>query len=382
MSLRVSIRPELFEWAIARSGRDMRELTQRFPYLPDWISGDEAPTLNQLEELASVTHAPLGAFFLETPPSETIPIPDLRTVGDAGVRRPSGDLLDTIYACQRRQGWYHDHLRLEGESGPAFVGSAKVGDDPRATAATIRRVLGLDTLDPSTFRTWEDAFRDLIERIEDAGVLVMVNGVVGHDTHRRLDSEEFRGFALVDPLAPLIFVNGADAKLAQTFTLAHELAHVWLGESGVSDVAPDRVQALATERWCNAVAAEVLVPEEALRAEFRAAATVESETSRLAQHFKVSRLVMLRRFLEAGLLDATRMWALYRSYAASSAKPPSAGGNFYAVAARRVSPRFARALYASTLEGHTGFMAAFRLLDIKNTQTFHGLGEQLGVRHG
>ncbi|HMM61712.1 MAG TPA: ImmA/IrrE family metallo-endopeptidase, partial [Candidatus Rifleibacterium sp.] len=82
---------------------------------------------------------------------------------------------------------------------------------------------------------WESFFNILVERSEQAGIIILRSGKVGNNTHRTLDVKEFRGFVIYDELAPFIFINGADAKAAQIFTLVHELAHVWLGASGVSN---------------------------------------------------------------------------------------------------------------------------------------------------
>lgn len=146
-----------------------------------------------------------------------------------------------------------------------FVGSAGLSDDIVEVATTIRRALGFDLEERRRLATWTDALRRFIAQADALGALVMVSGVVGSNNRRRLDSQEFRGFALADPLAPLVFVNGADTKAAQMFTLAHELAHIWLGQSAVSDAEARTTPDQAVEAWCNRVAAELLVPVSALR---------------------------------------------------------------------------------------------------------------------
>lgn len=222
--------------------------------------------------------------------------------------------------------------------------------------------------------TWTDALRRFIELADDAGVLVMVSGVVGSNNYRKLDPDEFRGFALADSLAPLVFLNGSDTKAAQMFTLAHELAHVWIGQSAISDAGPIAPPDQRVERWCNEVAAELLVPEGILREEYRRALNIQEESDRLARVFKVSKLVILRRLRDLNALS----WEAYRErYAAELSRlrelPPGGGGNFYLTLGARASKRFARALVASTLEGRSSYTEALRLLGFKKMSTFASL---------
>lgn len=377
---RVPVQPDLLRWARERSGRGAAVLASRFPKLSEWERGEVRPTLKQLESFAKATYTPIGFLFLTEAPVERVPIPDFRTVASAQVDHPSPDLLDTIYLCQRRQDWYRDFTQSIRAPALEFVGSARLGDDIVATAGRMRHVLGLDLDERRQLATWTDALRRFIEQADALGILVMVSGVVGSNNRRRLDPQEFRGFALADPLAPLVFVNGADTKAAQMFTLAHELVHVWLGESAVSDaearVAPNQ----EVERWCNRVAAELLVPLTALRGELDERSGLQGEMQRLARRFKVSTLVILRRMHDAGRLTRDELWAAYDDELARLRNlPKGGGGDFYLTLGARVSKRFARALVVSTLEGRTAFTETFRMLGLKKMATFNELGRSLGI---
>jgi Zn-dependent peptidase ImmA (M78 family)/transcriptional regulator with XRE-family HTH domain len=377
---RVEVKPKLLRWARERAGFDLGALARRFPQLADWERGAAHPTLKQLERFAKATSTPIGYFFLQDPPIERVPIPDFRTVGNKHIGRPSPNLLDTIYICQQRQEWYRDFARSMGDEPLAFVGSLRETGDVVQMAALIRRALGFDVDERGRIPTWTDALRRFIEQADALGVLMMVSGVVGSNNRRKLDPQEFRGFTLADDLAPLVFINGADTKAAQMFTLAHELAHIWLGQSAVSDAQPALVPEHAIERWCNRVAAELLVPLEALRAEYEPRADLRYETDRLARRFKVSTLVILRRIHDAGGLTREQLWEAYEAEIQRlRATPTGSGGDFYLTLSARVSKRFARALVVSTLEGRSSFTEAFRLLGFKKMATFRDLGHSLGV---
>lgn len=378
--VRVEVKPDLLRWACKRAGFDSADVAEHIPQLTAWESGDAKPTLKQVERFARTVHVPVGYLFLQEPPVEQIPIPDFRTVGNEYIGHPSPDLLETIYLCQQRQEWYRDYARSMGETACPFVGAASMAQDVLPVAGRIRQALGFDLDARRRMRTWEEALRQFIEQADEAGVMVMVNGVVGSNNHRKLDPDEFRGFVLSDNLAPLVFINGSDTKSAQMFTLAHEMAHIWLGETGLSDIGPVGAPSSRIERWCNAVAAEMLVPLQALNAEYRATDDLAGEVMRLARCFKVSTLVVLRRVHDAGHLTLDEFWTAYHAELERlMALPRGSGGNFYWTQAARVSKRFASAVVSSALEGRASFTESFRMLGIKKMETFRELGHSLGV---
>lgn len=380
-AIRVSVRPHLFAWACARAGMQPESLYDRFPRLAAWQRGEAEPTLKQLENFAHAIHAPVGYFFLAQPPVEHVPIPDFRTMRSAGVTQPSPDLLETIYLCQQRQEWYREDARITGEQPFPFVGSLRVEHDVEDAAARMRDALAFDVDERRRMSTWEEALRQFIAQADNLGVLVMVSGVVASNNRRKLNPDEFRGFALSDPLAPLIFVNGADTKSAQMFTLAHELAHLWLGESALTDVEPRSAPAHVVERWCNQVAAELLVPRAVLEHEHDRAAPLSHELGRLARRFKVSTLVLLCRLHDIRRLTRDELGSAYEAELDRlRGLRRSSGGDFYLTTAARVGKRFARAVVVSAWEGRSSFTEAFRLLGCRRMETFRDLGAKLGVR--
>ncbi len=298
------------------------------------------------------------------------------SVAEAYIRELNQDATPMLYG----QDWYREFARSYGEQPLELVGSASLGDDVVATAERIRAALHFDLSERRQTPTWTEALRRCIGQADDAGVLVMVSGVVGSNNRRPLNPQEFRGFALADGLAPVVFINGADSKAAQMFTLAHELAHIWLGQSALSDAQALTTPDEATERWCNQVAAEVLAPLHDIRAASDTRAELRHELDRLARRFKVSTLVILRRLHDAGRLSSAELWAAYEEELERlRSLPKGSGGSFYLTLGARVSKRFGRAVVMSALEGRTAFTESFRLLGIKKMATFREVGHSLGV---
>jgi Zn-dependent peptidase ImmA (M78 family) len=372
----VVVKPELLRWAIDRSGLSMEELLSKFPNLDEWTTGDRLPTFRQLEQFARTTMTPFGALFLNTPPREELPIPDFRTKNDHPLKRYSPNLLDTIQTMQQRQAWLREWLIEEGATPLDFVGTANLTINFKSLAQRIRHRLELDPDWAESLASWEDALQTLRKAIERIGVAVFSNGVVGLNNHRPLDPDEFRGFVLCDPLAPVVFINDSDTRSARIFTLAHELVHVWLGQDGVFNL--DRMMPAREEmeRYCNRVAAEFLIPAYKLTEKWEEARGRENRFHAIAGWFKVSPVVAARRALDLKLITKPEFFRFYeqdredwlRQKAEDRRK--SSGGNFYATQNVRLGRRFSAAIVRAAREGRILYQDAFRLTGMKG-ETFH-----------
>jgi len=378
--IRVPVPPEMLLWACERAGHDVADVAERVPQLWAWVRSERQPTLKQLERLAKVTHTPLGYLFLPEPPDERLPVPDYRTVSSTATAKPSPDLLDTLYTMQRSRGWLRESVVEDGTEPLAWGGRAGVGDGPDAGGREVRRTLDLDEGWAAGVRTWQDAVGELRRAIERLGVMAVINGVVGNNTHRRLRVEEFRGFALTDPYAPLIFVNGADAKSAQMFTLAHELAHVWLGTEGVSGFDTLLPGGTEVEDWCNRAAAEMLVPAREVRARWTRVRRLPDPFDSLARAFKVSPVVAARRALDLTLIERNAFFDFYESYVKRERRSgtKATGGDFFNNQNTRVGELFATHVLHAAMEGRIGFKEAYDLTGLRGG-TFQKYARRLGM---
>jgi len=376
----VAVKPEIIRWALERSGRSKQMLAPKFPKLELWEKGEAYPTLRQLEELSRKTYTPLGYFFLSEPPEEKLPVPVFRTLWDKSLIHPSPDLLETVQTMQRRQDWMREYLLDRGQLPLPFISSANTNNSVTEVADKIREVLGLEPDWARHERKWEDALRTLRNAIDDAGILIVANGIVGNNTHRKLDVDEFRGFVLCDEYAPLIFVNSADVKAAQMFTIAHELAHLWLGQGGVFDLHNMQPADSKIEIFCNKIAAEFLVPEEIFLKQWPKAQSNQEPYQSLARYFKVSPLVTARRALDLHLIDKQTFFDFYDAYI-SEAKYKTAkqkgGGDFYTNQDMRIGKRFAVTIIRAAKEGRLLYRDAYQLTGL-NGATFDRYAKSLG----
>ena len=373
--LKIKLQPEVLRWARERAGFDPIELAGKLQVKPErvleWETSGEI-SVAQAGKLAQRTYTPEGYLFLDEPPEDHLPIADFRTVGDLPLARPSPNLLDTVYTMQSRQAWMREELLYEEADPLEFVGSFDDGSDVEEVANGIRDVLHLENDWASRNSSWSAALRQLRNLVEESGVLIFINGVVDNNTHRKLDPEEFRGFALVDEYAPLIFINNADFTSAQMFTLAHELAHIFVGHEGVSNFEALLPSDHAAERLCNGIAAEFLVPHTDLEELWEAIANDEDPYQQIAREFKVSVVVAARRALDLNLIDHATYLAFYGEYLADERRKKEnspGGGDFWNNQNVRLGRRFSAAVALAAKEGRLLYREAYALTGL-NGRTF------------
>lgn len=326
------INSEVLTWARERAGflpEDLMLVNQKYI---DWEAGHTKPTFRQAKTLAHKLHIPFGFLYLSEPPVEKPLTVDLRTFNDSYHHDFSLELRDVVADALRKQDWYRDFLLEDGAEPLAFVGKYSTTTSASTVANDLVKKLFLSLEDREGIS--KSAFLAyLTEHAEEAGVLVLRNGKVGANTHRVLNVEEFRGFSLPDPIAPLVFVNTADFEAAQIFTLIHELVHLWVGAEGVSDwKLTDQASRSNGESFCNQVAVEVLVPKEPFLKKWNERrGSLQEKADALCQDFKVSSVVIARRAWDSGLVDRAEFFAYYNDLRITwkNARQRGSGGDFH-----------------------------------------------------
>ena len=355
------INPKILTWARQRAGLSENVLAEKAQVnvekVISWEDGTKKPTFNQAQKLAQVTHTPFGYFFLLQPPEEKLPIPDLRTVGSIKLQEVSTELIDTLKNIMLKQEWYKEYLIYQGAEALSFVGSFNLNSSINDVAEDIRKVLGVE---PPKQGTWEEYHKKLLDGAESAGILIMRSGIVGNNTHRKLSVHEFRGFAISDPIAPLVFINNSDAPTAKLFTLIHELAHIWIGASGISDLDNHNKE----EAFCNKVAGEFLVPERLFYRYWKNENNLLDNLMEIVSHFHVSKLVAAKRALDLGVIDSSIYRKFYQAEMEKYKNNKGSGGSYYNTANSKNGNLFSKAVITEVLSGHLLYRDAGKLLDV------------------
>jgi Zn-dependent peptidase ImmA (M78 family)/DNA-binding XRE family transcriptional regulator len=365
------ISPALLQWARKRARMSVAKLAERanvsVDRVSEWERGDRRPTFRQARHLAGALHIPFGYLFLSEPPTEQLQLPDFRRVHSAVADGPSAELIDTINDILVKQQWYQEYARGQGQQPLPFVGKFGINDSTDTIAADISRTIRLPRVRQES-ASWVEFLSNFTHAVEDIGVLVMKSGIVEGNVHRKLSVAEFRGFTVSDKLAPVIFINGADTRAAQIFTLGHELAHVWLDQSGISNEQMDAATVNGNgniEVKCNAIAAEVLVPRSEVSWNKRA--DIDTNLRFLSRTFRVSSLVVLRRSHDLGFVDRDEFLARYKNLLDTfiARDEEQSGGDFYPTLYSRNSAVFTETLLFALGHGRASYTEAAEMLHVR-----------------
>jgi len=384
------IQPDLLRWAIERSRLPVDKVARSAQVKPEqiksWQEGEGWPTFAQAQNLAHALRVPFGYLFLSTIPNEKLSIPDLRTVRNATPQEFSADFVDLLNGVLRKQQWYREYLQQEGYEPLSFIGRFSLKDDPNKVAEDIGQTLGINEKLRQDASSWGDFLQKFMQRVESNMILVLRSGVVGNDNTRKLSVDEFRGFALSDEFAPLIFINARDYKVAKIFTLAHELAHLWIGASGVSNLvlksAPPNID---IEIFCDRVAAQLLAPEKIFLLEWQRDRSIEDNLEKLVARFRVSSIVILRRAFDLKRITRDEFFHYYdleinnQSKRKEDSAEKSSGGNFHATLFARNSKLLTSTVVSLAYEGRLLYRDAASLLGVK-VKSLDGIAKKLEIK--
>lgn len=368
MRTEVNINADMITWAIARAGHDLHEFLIDSPRISDWLEDKKKPTVKQLEKFSHKVHIPFGYLFLQNPPKENLPIPFFRT-GNNKEENVSLNVYDTILLMQRRQEWLKNYLKENEYEALEYVGKFNSKSNPLDIVKDLRQTLGLREDWAKNFSTWEKSLDFLTTKIEEAGIILSFNSIVENNTSRPIKVEECRGFVLVDEMSPFMFINSVDGKAAQMFTIVHELAHIWTGESAGFDFRKLQPADDPIELLCDKVAAEFLVPKETFNIEWE----INSDIKKLSRHFKVSPIVIARRALDLAKISKKDFFKFYNSYIEQvrfKKESQSGGGDFYATAKKRISLTFAGHINQAVKTNKLLYRDANKLTGLKG-DTYH-----------
>jgi DNA-binding protein, putative len=368
------ITPSVLEWAIKRAGVSAESIHKK---AEQWVSGKARPTFKQAVDIAKTLQIPFGYLWLKEPPKEQEIIPDLRTIGNGGLAQIPLELKTVVNDVKQKQEWFKEYAKTNGILKCEAIGRFKGSDDTQEIADDVTARLEIQDLVGSGCDK-DRMLKNLIEKIEKLGILVMRNSILRGNTKKKLNLDTFRGFAIFDEFAPLIFINTNDSKAGQIFTLMHEVAHLWIGQSGISDL--DIRENNKIELACNEIAAKILMPKTKIQKAFR-----EFDDDRwlecIADRFSVSTLAVLNRLRSLSLLAPRRYQELYNAEMERLSRIPKtrpSGAPPPEVMVRvRNGYLFTFVVTSSVLSGDETYTNGASLLGFKNTDLINKVAKEI-----
>ncbi len=390
MADKAYITPNVLKWA--RESARMTEETAAakvsvtIEKFKEWEAGTSQPTVKQAQTLAKAFKRPFALFFLPEIPHDFQPLQDFRKSGSKALTTSS---IFIIREIQQKQTWISDVNIENQEEKLAFVGRFSLKDNPQSVAKDILNTLKIN---PASYKT-DNPIKEWIDAAEKNGIFVSRTSFI--HSRLKLDSEELQGFAIADPHAPFIFVNSDDWNAPQLFTLVHELAHIWIAETGISnEIEPDLKQKdkfHPVELFCNEVAANALMPKEIVLSFDSSSFQTSKDVFKVAKQLGISSFALLVRALNLNIISTPAYQKLkkqadidYAEYLKKEAqkkaklkeKDKSGGPNYFLLQLNRNSRLFTQTVLDAFRGGFIEPTLASYLLNVQ-VNKFQKLESQL-----
>lgn len=390
MADKAFITPNVLKWA-----RESAKMTEEIAAakasvtidrLKEWEDGISQPTIRQAQTLAKAYKRPFALFFLPDIPRDFQPLQDFRKPNSKALTTSSVFIIREI---QQKQAWISEVNAENQEEKLPFVGRFSITDNPQIVAKDILTTLKIN---PASYKS-DTPIREWIDAVEKNGIFVSRTSFI--HSRLKLDSEELQGFAIADPYAPFVFVNSDDWNAPQLFTLVHELAHIWIAETGISnDVEPElknKDKSHPVELFCNKVAANALMPKEIVLNFDASSFQNSSNVFKAAKTLGVSSFALLVRALSLNLIRIQVYKNLkkqadvdYQEYLRREAekkaklkdKDKKGGPNYFLLQLNRNSRLFTQTVLDAFRGGHIEPTLASNLLNVQ-VNKFHKLESQL-----
>ena len=394
------VNPDIIRWARETAGLTLEEASKKLGInqargvsavdrLAALESGNDDPTRPLLTRMAKQYRRPLLTFYMSAPPLKGDRGQDFRTLPEDYSDTDEALLDALIRNIKARQGMVRALLEDEEDTKPLpFVGSMRMRQGASAVLSSIRETIQIDIAEFRAEASASDAFTLLRNRVEAAGIFVLLIGNLG-SYHTAIDLEIFRGFALADDIAPFVIINDQDAHSAWSFTLLHELAHIWLGQTGVSGLRAE----ISVEKFCNDIASEFLLPHSELE-QLDVDNTADSESaqrqiSEFAMNRNLSASMVTYKLYRMGTIDFEswkllsetfrRMWIAQRNERRIKAREQESRVPYYPVRRHRIGKALLEVVSAMMRAGAITTSKAGKVLGVKaqNVQTLIDTGRLL-----
>jgi len=373
------ITPKVLKWARESARMPLETAASKVSVSPEklteWEEGINQPTIKQAETLAKAYKRPFALFFLPDIPRDFMPLQDFRRKNAKELGTASVFILREI---RQKQAWIRDLYADNEEKALSFVGRFTLKSDPETVADDMLKTLDID---PASYKT-DNPIKEWIDKAETKGIFISRTSFI--HTRLKLDSEELQGFTIADKLAPFVFINSDDWNAPQLFTLVHELAHIWIAESGISnEIEPDlkhKDKLHPVELFCNQVAANALLPVALMKTVNPSVFNSSAEVFRWAKKPGVSSFAFLYRALSLDIIPLDKYRKLkkdadldFQAFLAREAekkakqkeKKKPGGPDYFLLLVNKNSPMFTRVVMDAY---RGGFIEPAQASGLLNTQ--------------